>query len=89
MILIFLNYLPSLLVLLRDFLGVLIIEAMSFVSEPNANRHAQPVLMRIIEHFGKIIRAPGADGIAAKFAEQFLRPIAASPFDEIGLAVAE
>jgi hypothetical protein len=65
------NYLAGFLKLLGDLLLILVVEAVTFVTEPNTNRYRQPKAMCLIKKIFDIIATPGPNGICTCIRELF------------------
>ena len=53
------------LVLGGDLIGVVVIEAVALVAEPDAHRDRQTMALRLVEQCLQFVRPPGADRITA------------------------
>ena len=51
--------------LLANLCRVVVVEAVTLVAEPDADRYRQTQRMRLVEDFAGVVRAPGANGVAA------------------------
>ena len=66
-----------------------VVEAVAFVSEPDADGHRQAEFVRLVEDLPSTFEVPGADRIAASLGELLERMITARAPDEEGLAATE
>lgn len=68
--------------------GIVIVEPLTFVSEPDARGHGEAQFLSLVQLVDEVVSAPRADGVAADLDQQWLGCRAADTLDKIGLAVA-
>ncbi len=88
MIFVFLDGLANRFVLFGNLVGIVVVEAVPFVPQPDANRDGEAFAVGIAENRIETLDAPGADRVAADTGQQIEMALAADAVDEEWLAVA-
>ena len=81
------NRLEHLALCLFESRLVKVAEAVVVVAKPEAEHYGVTVLLRLVQLYLRLVRAPSAEGVAADFLQQRLRAATATALYEIGLAV--
>lgn len=80
--------LASLLLLLRDLIGVVVVEPVPPMAEPDAQGDGQPAFLGLVQDGAGLLDAPCPDRVAADLGQELQRPVAADTLDEVGAAAA-
>ena len=75
--------------LLTNLVFVVVIETVTLVAQPDAERNGEPEVMCLVEDLTGPVRRPGADRVRAGCRQLLERTRTAGPLDEIGFAPAQ